>query len=146
MLQVPFLGTLPGWITAGGVCGLLGIIIKAWIDGKRVWVDSEKGIRDHYATEVASLRAQVIAVQASSAAMLAAANERYDEAVTNADARHERCEEECANLRLRVRELSDEVEGLRRGISAANKASTRLFEPKSTLPQEVKDQIAREGD
>lgn len=143
---ISFLGTLPGWITAGGVCGLLGVCLKAWIDGKKVWVDSEKGIRDHYATEVASLRAQLIAVQSTASAMLASANQRYDEAITAADARHLQCEEECERLRHRVSELSDEVAGLQRRVSAGAKASTRLFQPKPTLPPEVKAKMKRDGE
>lgn len=145
-MQIPFIGTLPGWITAGGMCGLLGIVVKAWMDGKKLWVDSEKGIRDHYAKEVGSLRVQLIAVQESAAKMLAAAAARYEEAITAADARHERCEDDCARLRIRVSELSNEVEGLRLGLSASNKAATRLFEPKATLPEEVKDQLRHDGD
>jgi hypothetical protein len=146
LAHISFVGTLPGWITAGGITAILGIVCKTWLGGAKLRLDSEGNIRDHYAKEVASLRAQLISVQSTAAAMLAAANQRYDEAITAADKRHSQCEEECERLRERVSDLSDEVAGLQLRMSAGHKATVRLFEPKSTLPREVKDQIEREGD
>jgi hypothetical protein len=37
-----FVGTLPGWITAGGVMTLLGIVLKVWTDNRRLSLDGRK--------------------------------------------------------------------------------------------------------
>ena len=113
---------------------LLGIILRFWLVNRKLDIESVGGIRDHYAREVASLREQVLAVQSSSDLRASNAETRYNEAVKAADARHAICEDECQRLR-------EVVMGLERQIMQIHKTSIKLFEPKSTLPEDVKEQM-----
>lgn len=122
------------WVSTGALVGLFGLVVKLWLDNKKLNLDSEGGIRDHYAKEVAGLRAQVLAVQDSADLRAQRAETRYNEAMEAADTRHKHCEEECERLREMVR-------GLERQIAAIHKSSIRLFEPKSSLDPETKEQM-----
>lgn len=121
---------------------LLSAVGGLWIRNRKITVDSEGGIRDHYAKELASLRAQILeSSRAAAAALLeaqtlgdarlAAAEKRYTEATENADRRHKSCEEECDRLRIKVY-------GLERTIAQLHKTSVKLFEPRSDLDEETK--------
>ena len=129
------------WLSTGSLVGLAGLAVKLWLDNKKLTIDSESGIRDHYAQEVASLRAQVLAVQTAADARVANAEKRYEEAIASADARHHVCEQECDRLRDRMSDMQTEIDALNRRIGALNAASLRLFEPKTTLPDALRDQM-----
>lgn len=133
------------WLSTGALVALLGICAKLYIDNKKIVVDSEGGIRDHYAKELASLRAQILESsriaderllesQKLADARLATAEKRYTEATENADRRHKSCEEECDRLRSKVY-------GLERQIAQLHKTSVKLFEPRADLPEETKEQM-----
>ena len=122
-------GSIPMW---GTFILLVSTIVGLWLRNKRLNIDSEGGIRDHYAKEVAALRAQVTAVQTAADLQLANAEKRYEEAIKAGDRRHSLCEEECGRLR-------DKVSLFERRYEALHAASLRLFAPRESLPQEVKD-------
>lgn len=124
------------WVSTGALVTLAGIVVKLWLDNKKLNIDSEGGIRDHYAKEVAGLRAQVLAVQDQADLRASRAETRYNEAIKSADERHAHCEEECERLREMVR-------GLERQIATIHKSSLRLFEPKFSLPDDVKEDMER---
>jgi len=133
------------WLSTGALVGVFGLAVKLWLDNRKITVDSEGGIRDHYAKELAALRAQIIeSGQAAAArlleaqqigdARLAAAEKRYTQATENADRRHRSCEEECDRLRAKVF-------GLERTIAQLHKTSVKMFEPRHDLPEEMKEQM-----
>lgn len=133
------------WLSTGALVALLGICAKLYTDNKKIVVDSEGGIRDHYAKELASLRAAIVEntrlanerlaeSERISDARLATAEKRYTEATENADRRHKSCEEECDRLRAKVY-------GLERQIAQLHKTSVKLFEPRADLPEETKEQM-----
>lgn len=124
------------WVSTGALVTLAGIVVKLWLDNKKLNIDSEGGIRDHYAKEVAGLRAQILAVQDQADLRASRAEQRYNEAIKAADERHGHCEAECERLREMVR-------GLERQIATIHKSSLRLFEPKFTLPDDVKEDMER---
>jgi hypothetical protein len=114
--------------------GLFGLAVKLWIDNKKLTIDSETGIRDHYAKELAALRAQRLADNVASDARIAAAELRYTEAVDAADKRHHLCEEECDRLRERVA-------GMERKFQQLHETTLRLFQPREDLPEAMKVHI-----
>lgn len=134
-LDLPSLTFQPGAIPMWGTFGLLlGVILRFWLVNRKLDIESGGGIRDHYAKEVASLREQVIAMQAASDLRAGNAEARYNEAIEAADKRHAHCEQECQRLR-------EVIMGLERQIMQIHKTSIKLFEPKSTLPEDVKEQM-----
>lgn len=131
-------GSLPGW---GTFIVLLSIIGSLWLKNKKIVVDSEGGIRDHYAKELSALRLQFLAVQAASDERAKHADERYDAALTAADGRHAACEETCDGLRKQVAVMQQELDGMRRQISSFGEGSIRIFEPRADLPEDMKDKM-----
>lgn len=129
------------WVSTGALVGLLGLCVKLYLDNRRITLDRERitldgedGIRDHYATEVASLRKQLIDTQKLSDDRMTNAEKRYAEAVTAADSRHRSCEEECDRLRRKVL-------GLERQIAQIHQASIKLFALREDLPEEMKTHL-----
>lgn len=129
------------WVSTGALVGLLGLCVKLYLDNRRITLDRDKitlegehGIRDHYATEVASLRKQLIDTQKLSDDRMANAEKRYAEAITAADSRHRSCEQECDRLRERVL-------GLERQIEQIHRASLKLFTLRADLPEETKEHL-----
>lgn len=129
------------WISTTALVGLFGLVVKLWLENRKITLSAESKLRDHYATEVASLRAQVLAVQTAADLRASSAEKRYEEAIAAADNRHHLCEEECERLRGRMSDMQNEIDGLNRRIGQLNATSVRLFEPKSTLPEDLKAQM-----
>lgn len=129
------------WLSTISIVGLFGLAVKFLLGTKTIDLSSETKLRDHYAAEVASLRAQVLAIQKTSDERAANAEKRYEEAVAAADRRHHICEEECVGLRSRISEMQLEIDALNRRIGHLNASAVRLFEPKATLPEDLKEQM-----
>lgn len=122
------------WVSTGALVGLFGLCVKLFLDNKKMEVDTEGGIRDHYAKELASLRAQILEATKLGDARLANAEKRYAEAIESADRRHASCEKECDRLR-------EKVYGLERQIEQIHRASLKLFALREDLPEEMKDTL-----
>lgn len=126
------------WVSTTALIGLLGLCVKLYLDSRRIkldqakiTLDGEDGIRDHYATEVASLRRQILDTQKLSDERMANAEKRYAEAISAADSRHRSCEQECDRLR-------EKVLGLERQIEQIHRASLKLFTLREDLSEETK--------
>lgn len=129
------------WVSTGALVGLLTLCVKLYLDNRRISLDRDKitlegedGIRDHYATEVASLRRQIIDTQKLSDERMANAEKRYAEAITAADSRHRSCEQECDRLR-------EKVLGLERQVEQIHRASLKLFTLRDDLPEATKQHL-----
>jgi ABC-type transport system involved in cytochrome bd biosynthesis fused ATPase/permease subunit len=129
------------WVSTTALVGMFGLVVKLWLENRKIGLSAETKLRDHYATEVASLRQQVLAIQAASDMRASNAEKRYEEAIAAADGRHHICEEECERLRGRMGEMQLEIDALNRRIGQLNATSIRLFEPKSTLPEDLREQM-----
>jgi hypothetical protein len=119
------------WVSTVSLVGLLGLCVKLFLDNRRMTLDTDGGIRDHYAREVASLRKQLIDVTLLSDTRLASAQKLYDEAMEAAKRRHDDCERTCDTLRQKV-------VGLERMIEQLSQTSMKMFEPRADLPEEQK--------
>lgn len=129
------------WVSMGTLVGMFGLCAKLFLDNHRITLDRNKielegedGIRDHYATEVASLRRQILDTQKLSDERMANAEKRYAEAISAADSRHRNCEQECDRLR-------EKVLGLERQIEQIHRASLKLFALRDDLPAETKEHL-----
>jgi chromosome segregation ATPase len=112
VFNADFLGTLPGWVTSAGVLGILGLVVRWQLGLRRIGVDAqqvdnadEADIRDHYAQEIAAMRLQ-----------LTEQDDRNRTKLERADQRIEECMEGRDELRARIRELEETVDGLKRQI------------------------------
>lgn len=122
------------WLSTGALLGLLALCGRLYLTNKKMEVDTEGGIRDHYAKELASLRAQILETQKLADARLANAEKRYNEAMQNADTRHRGCEQECDRLR-------EKVQGLERQIEQIHRASLKLFALRDDLSEETRETL-----
>jgi hypothetical protein len=118
MIGLPqeLLGTIPGWITSGGVIAGLGILVKRELGLKKLSIDSsaqeatsESAIRDHYSKEVARLTSNLTELEA-----------RYRKLLDESEARHEKCVGDRDALREQVDALEDKWRGLLRVVTQAS--------------------------
>lgn len=119
------------WISATALVGLFGLGVKLFLDNRKMSLDTDGALRDHYANEVASLRRQLIDVTNLSDQRIANAQKLYDEAMAAAKRRHDDCERTCDELRQKV-------VGLERMIEQISKTSMKMFEPRADLPEDQK--------
>lgn len=129
-----FLEAIRPWLSTGSLVALVGMCGKLWTDNRKLNMAGEGGIRDHYAKEVAALRAQLLSVQDAADLRASRAETRYNEGIKLADERHGHCEEECERLRVLIRSLE-------RQIAQLHSTSLRVFEPKFSLPDAVKEEM-----
>ena len=122
----PFLGTIPGWITAGGMVALLTVVVRRELGLKKIAVEAEQvhvnarqveneddaDIRKHWAGEVQRLQDALAAQDGRhNDALMALETRHAREMQHNAD-RQERCEQERERLALRVTEIENELKGV----------------------------------
>lgn len=119
------------WVSTGALVALFGLCVKLYLDNKRMRLDTDSGLRDHYAQEVASLRKQLIDVTKLSDQRIASAQKLYDEAMAASKRREDDCERRCDELRERV-------VGLERLVQQLGRTSMKMFEPRADLPEEQK--------
>jgi hypothetical protein len=122
----PWIATA-GSLASGGIATRLYI---AWRNGniseKQIDVDADDKLSSHYATELAALRAQIVASGEAHARRQTLADERYDAGMKAADAREAHCQEQVATLRAEVLSLSDQVVGLRRLLGQTSASAVIL--------------------
>lgn len=119
------------WLSTGALVGLFALCVKLFLDNRKMTLDSDGGIRDHYAKEVASLRKQLIDVTELSDKRIANAQKLYDEAMAASKRREDDCERRCDELRERV-------VGLERMVEQIGRTSLKMFEPRADLPEDQK--------
>lgn len=128
-------------LTSAGTMGFAGAFYNSWRKGKsddlKTEVDGDTKLRDHYTTELQSIRDQLTksseahvkrAVEAEERHRLAmtAADERFNRAMAAADEREAACQGEVKLLREEVRKLSDEILGLRKNVGQAGRSAILL--------------------
>lgn len=126
------LGTVPQWITAGGIIGFLGLIVK-WRLGERSLSNAEQAdIRDHYADELASLRKQIIDMGEHHLGRERELDDRWRKLLTDSEDRHSECVRQREELAARVREIEDRQIGTIRQFITFQR---RIVE---AMPEELK--------
>lgn len=112
MIPHELLGTIPQWITAGGLVTLIAAVLKYKIGWRKLSNEDEADIRDHYAQEVAALRAELNQQEKN----FRDAETHLRDLLRASDVRHEECERARADSRREVEGLHREIEGMRRQI------------------------------
>lgn len=138
------LGTVPGWITSGGIMGILGLLIWWQMGNRKIGVDQQvqfnvdkADIRDHYAEEVSALRARIDTQAANHATRvtdletryqrnIGEVEERFARALRDAEERHADCMRDKDGQHDEINNLKDQVAGLRRQIGL--QATDRVLE------------------
>lgn len=127
-------GTIPGWLTALSSTGAFGLILKWWIDNRKMNIE-ERTQRDNadaaqiarYAEEVNGLRKELSELTSRYQASLAAQGDRYQSLLEASDRRHAECEEAREKLIKQVHALRDELTGVIRMVLANSVGKARLL-------------------
>lgn len=132
-----FLGTLPQWLTLGGVSGIIGIVLRYRLGSQKLSNADEADIRDHYAQEVAAMREKLDRqethfqlLEKHLREMIAASDQRAEES----DRRHAECEAARQAMRREIDGMHDEIRGLKRQIPEVSADKLLILEGK---PSEV---------
>lgn len=112
--------------------GALGIVLKYRLGTKKLTLDSEEAIRDHYAKEVARLTEKLEAETKNFRETIQAMEAHYRRMLEDSDRRHEECQRDRESLRAEVRKLERHVEGLEAQIR--NYSTDRLLMLESRAP------------
>jgi chromosome segregation ATPase len=122
----PFLEMVRPWVAPSALLGILGLLLANQVANRRVKNQEqltanadEVNIRDHYAKEVAQLRAALANRAANHRDELA----HYRKLAKEAEERHEECQRQRDEMREKMNALRDLVAGLQRTI-IANAATT----------------------
>lgn len=119
------LGTVPGWITAGSMVTLLGLIFRHLQTMKKLALGDTSDIRDHYAREVERLTAKL----ASRDTQFAELEKHLRDMSRSSDDRHAEC--------VREREaLREELAGIKAQIRAASTDRVLFLEDRCAKPSE----------
>lgn len=158
--QLPsVLGTVAGWVSAGGIMGILSLLVWQQLGNRTIAVEESKvdnadkaDIRDHYANEVAQLRAGVIAsssrhrdemgaAEARHKVSIAEVEGRYKSLLTETEARYrtalletEKAHEAC---KAEVQGLREELRGIRDQFRADARGRIVTFGKPGTAPSEA---------
>jgi len=145
------LGTM---VTSGGVIALYSANRKSKAELLALANTAEDKLNTHYATELKSLREQLVttgnnardraaAAETRHMEAQAAADERFNRAMAAADERERACEERVRELRDEVRLVSEEMIGLRRNVGQSARSAIVLAANSPSIPiQESADRAA----
>jgi septal ring factor EnvC (AmiA/AmiB activator) len=109
------MGTVPQWISAAALVSLLGVIFKYRLGVKQLINVDTADIRDHYAEEL----------------------KRKTDEIERVEQRQHACEAREQALRERVRELEDELAGIKRAIAQYSADRMIVLEDRPRPPSET---------
>lgn len=92
-------GTLPSWLSAGGILGGVGLFLRTHIANRKLTIEDNRGIRSEFIDEMRALREDMKGLRTENSGLHAAVSE---------------LREENTNLRREIRELHGVIDGLRR--------------------------------
>jgi Aconitase A len=148
MIPSDFVGTLPGWITAGSLVTLLGFLLRNQVANRKIGVDrlaldnaAAATIGNLYAEEVKALRLRLDENSKAFRAQLTEVEERYKELLKDSDRRHDECERERVKLHNEVAVLRKEIDGLVRVITQAS--IDRVIMLGDEVPEHIREAAQR---
>lgn len=160
--RVPaILGTVSSWISAGGIMGILALLVWLQLGNRKIGVDErvamnadKADVRDHYAEEVTTLRARfdeaserhssvvtelearhtnsVLEIEGKYRRLLHETEEHYQGLLRETEEAHEICKRDRDALREEIGQLRDEIRGLRDQIRT--QATDRVLRLGETIP------------
>jgi hypothetical protein len=114
-LPAEIAGTIPGWITATTALAFFGIWVRRELGFGHLRNSDAADIRDHYAQELDRLAARVDA----------------------SDRLHEECVREREELRRELREVHDELAGIKRQIARYSADALMILDDRTEIPRKV---------
>lgn len=127
MIPVDFTGTLPGWITAGAVISIFGMMLRNQVHNRKLGIErfsaenvAAGAIGELYAEEVKALRTRLDDHSRMAKEALADMEARYKALLEESNHRHDECERERVKLHSEVAVLRKEIDGLVRVITQAS--------------------------
>lgn len=110
------IGTIPQWLTALFSAGVLGALLKFGLKWRGQTLDSDEKIRDHYAKEVARLTSKLDEQTRGFREDIRSLEDHYRKQLADSDQRHEECQKDRDELRLELRNMHEEIAGLKAQI------------------------------
>lgn len=136
------MGTIPQWLTAGGVLGLFGWFArmqlgnrKLAIEAKQVEIAAEGGLRDHFANEVQSLRNQIIKMSQHHLDREREIDDRWRTLLRESEERHDECVKQREELRREVEEIRERQIGTIRQFITFQREIVRLLPDNMKSPE-----------
>lgn len=125
-------------ITSTATAGFAAQAYRVWRRGKsddlQIGTTRETALRDHYATELASLRNQIIKSGEASHNRQMAADDRYNQAMKASDEREAACLQRVDSLMARVDELQEIVAGFRDNLRQTERSAIILATHAPSIP------------
>lgn len=106
-LNIPqaVLGSIPQWITAGGMVGVGGMFLRFILGRKRLTNADTADLRDHYAEELTSLRKQIIDIGQHHLEREREIDDRWRRLLAESEDRHSECVRQREALGLKVQDM-----------------------------------------
>lgn len=127
-------GTIPGWLTALSSTGAFGLVLKWFVDNRKMSIEDRQRQDNadaaqiaRYAEEVKGLRSEISVLTQRYQESLAAQGDRYQRLLEASDRRHDECEQARVKLINQVQALKDELTGVIRMILANSLGRARLL-------------------
>lgn len=123
--------------------GALGIILRHRLGWRKLTLDSEGEIRDHYAKEVARLTEKLNEQSSAFRKDLVELEQHWRAMLAEAEKRHDECLKDRDNLLNRVNQLEDELRGLIRVITQASIDRVLHLPSTEPLSDDIREAAAR---
>lgn len=125
-------GTVPQWLTGGGVFALVGLWWRRDIALRKISSSEAGDLRDHYAEELGSVRLERVSDREEALKV-----ERHlREMIQLSDRRHEECENARVEDRKERARMQEDIDGLKRQVPEAS-ANMLLVLEGNGKPSEV---------
>lgn len=131
MADVPALvGTVPGWISAGGIVGLLTLLVRFVLGNKKLDNDAAEQIRVHYDAQIKLLWDQLNQTREDSDRRIIAIREEYERQIKVIRTEHD----------TQTKDMKAEIDGLRKQLLAYEAAAMRNL-PEGMLTNEMQSAL-----
>jgi hypothetical protein len=124
------LGTVPQWLTGGGVFALVGLWWKRDVALRKISSGEAGDLRDHYAEELSSIRSE----RAQDRTDALKVETHLREMIELSDRRHAECEAARVVDRQERTKMQDDIDGLKRQIPQVSTDRLLVLEGK---PSEI---------
>lgn len=108
-------GTTAQWVTSISATGvfvtLLGILVRAWLGGKRLANEAENALNTHTGAELQSLRTQINEMGKHQLAREREIDDRWRKTLAESEERHDECVKQREELGRKVLKLEEKLIG-----------------------------------
>lgn len=130
MIAPDLVGTVPQWLTGGGVFALVGLWWKRDVALRKISSSEAGDLRDHYAGELAAVRKERLQDREEFLKL----EKHLRTIIEESDRRHSECESARQVMRREMGAMQDEIAGLKRQVPKASADQLLILEGR---PSEV---------